>query len=228
MAAKTKIVETLGPDHTALVLFDSLNGYLHPEDPKKRAFLKERNILPNMTKLLRGARRAGLRVFYPCGDHAADGSDFVVRLTDTDMDLRPWPKGPAAAAQRKTIAPKIRHGSKAAEIAPELKPRPDFDVVVPKQRWNSFFQTQLEVAMRSRGLDTLILAGGSTDVGIASTAFAARDLDLGLVVVSDACYSARGNNNQFFMERVFPRMGRVMTVKQTVELMLRGAGKSKR
>ena len=82
--------------------------------------------------------------------------------------------------------------------------------------------------MRSRGLDTLILAGGSTDVGIASTAFAARDLDLGLVVVSDACYSARGNNNQFFMERVFPRMGRVMTVMQTVELMQRGAGKSKR
>ena len=81
--------------------------------------------------------------------------------------------------------------------------------------------------MRSRGLDTLILAGGSTDVGIASTAFGARDLDFGLVVVSDACYSARGNNNQFFMERVFPRMGRVMTVKQTVDLMLRGAGKKK-
>ncbi len=73
----------------------------------------------------------------------------------------------------------------------------------------------------------MILAGGSTDVGIASTAFAARDLDIGLVVVSDACYSARGDNNQFFMERVFPRMGRVMTVKQTIDLMLRGAGKKK-
>jgi ureidoacrylate peracid hydrolase len=227
MAAKPKLVETLAPDRTALVLFDTLHGYLHPKDPKKQAFLKEHNILPSLTKLLRGARRAGLRVFYPCGDHAADGSDIVVRLTDTDMDLRPWPKGPVAAAERKAIAPKIRHGSKDAEIARELKPRPGIDVVVPKQRWNSFFQTQLEVAMRSRGLDTVILAGGSTDVGIASTAFAARDLDLGLVVVSDACYSARGNNNQFFMERVFPRMGRVMTVKQTIDLMLRGAGKKK-
>lgn len=227
MPAKATLIETLGPHHTALVLFDTLHGYLHPKDPKKRAFLDDNNVLPNLTRLLRGARRAGLRVFYPSGDHAADGSDTVARLTDTDMDLRPWPNGPLKAAAKKAIAPKIRHGSKDAEIARELKPRPGFDVVVPKHRWNSFFQTHLEVALRARGLDTVILAGGSTDVGIASTAFAARDLDFGLVVVSDACYSARGNNNQFFMERVFPRMGRVMTVKQTIDLMLRGAGKKK-
>ena len=72
-----------------------------------------------------------------------------------------------------------------------------------------------------RGIDTIVIAGGSTDVGIASTVFAARDLDYGIVVVSDCCYSARGNNNEFFMERVFPRMGRVMTVDAAVALMTR-------
>ena len=65
----------------------------------------------------------------------------------------------------------------------------------------------------------MIICGGSTDVGIASTVYAARDMDYGIVVISDCCYSARGNNNQFFMERVFPRMGRVMTVDQAVALM---------
>jgi nicotinamidase-related amidase len=64
-----------------------------------------------------------------------------------------------------------------------------------------------------------VVAGGSTDVGIASTVFAARDMDLGIVVVRDACYSMRGNNNDFFMDRVFPRMGRVMTVNDAVKLM---------
>lgn len=225
MPAKTKLIETLGPDHTALVLFDTLNGYLHPKDPKKQAFLKEHKILPNLTALSRGARRAGLRTFYPSGDHAADGSDISVRLTDTDMELRPWPNGPVKAAAKKAIAPKIRHGSKDAEIAPEIKPKPEWDVVVPKHRWSSFFQTKLELQLRTRGIDTIVIAGGSTDVGIASTVFAARDLDFGIVVVSDACYSARGNNNQLFMERVFPRMARVMTVKEAVELMLRGAKK---
>ena len=71
MPAKAKLIETLGPDHTALVLFDTLHGYLHPKDPKKQAFLKEHNIVPNLAKLLKGARRAGLRTFYPSGDHAA-------------------------------------------------------------------------------------------------------------------------------------------------------------
>ncbi len=58
-----------------------------------------------------------------------------------------------------------------------------------------------------------------TNVGIAATVFAARDMDLGIVVVSDACYSMRGDNNKFFMERVFPRMGHVMTVDEWVKLM---------
>ncbi len=219
MAAKTKLVETLGPEHTALVLFDTLNGYLHPKDAKKRAFLAERNILPNMQRLLKGARKAGLTTFYPMGQHTAGGVDTSPRLTDTDMDLQPLKK-------KETIKPRFYAGSKEAEIAPELAPL-ETDVMVPKHRWNSFFQTHLELSMRVRGLDTIVLAGGSTDVGIASTAFAARDLDIGLVVVRDCCYSARGNNNEFFLERVFPRMGRVMDTDEVIALMLKGAKKKK-
>ena len=45
------------------------------------------------------------------------------------------------------------------------------------------------------------------------------DLDFGIVVARDACFSARGNNNEFFMDRVFPRMGRVMNVDDIVALM---------
>ena len=40
-----------------------------------------------------------------------------------------------------------------------------------------------------------------------------------LVVIRDGCYSARGNNNEFFLTRVFPRMARVMTVDEAVKLM---------
>lgn len=223
MPATKKLVETLGPDHTGLVLFDTLNGYLHPKDPKKQAFLKEHRILENMQRLLKGARKAGLTAFYPMGSHTPGGVDVAKRLTDTDMELRPWPK----EKDKKTIKAPFYRGSKESEIAPELAPL-ETDVTVPKHRWSSFFQTRLELSLRVRGLDTIVLAGGSTDVGIASTAFAARDLDLGLVVVRDACYSMRGDNNEFFMTRVFPRMGRVMTVDEAVELMLKGAKKARK
>ncbi len=80
-------------------------------------------------------------------------------------------------------------------------------MVIPKHRWNSFFQTDLDLQLRVRGIDTIVICGGSTDVGIASTVFAARDLDYGIVVIRDACYSARGNNNEFFMDTRVPAHG---------------------
>jgi nicotinamidase-related amidase len=212
MAKIARLEKSLRAGTTGLVLFDALHGYLHPKDPGKARFLDDRNILPNMTRLLEGARRVGMTVFYPAGAHAPDGSDTVARLTDTDMDLSP------GGGADKPIKPPFFKGSPEAEIAAELAPAPGH-VTVPKHRWSSFFQTDLELQLRVRGIDTIVIAGGSTDVGIASTMFAARDLDYGLVVVRDACYSARGNNHDFFMDRVFPRMGRVMTVDEAVALM---------
>jgi nicotinamidase-related amidase len=214
MAKIARLDKSLNAGHTGLILFDALNGYLHPDDPAKVRFLAERNILANLQRLLAGARAAGLTTFYPSGAHATDGSDSVDRLTDTDMDLS------AGGSAEQPIRPHFHRGSRDAEIAPELAPA-EGDVLVPKQRWSSFFQTNLELQLRVRGLDTIVIAGGSTDVGIASTVFAARDLDYAIVVVRDACYSTRGSNNEFFMERVFPRMARVMTVDQAIALMKR-------
>lgn len=212
MARISRLDPALSASRTGLIMFDALNGYLHPDDPKKVAFLAERNILPNMQRLIQGVRKVGMTTFYPSGAHADDGSDTVARLTDTDMELG------AGGDANNTIKPRFFKGSTAAEVAPEVAPAPG-DVFVPKNRWNSFFQTNLDLQLRVRGIDTIVICGGSTDVGIASTVFAARDFDYGVVVISDACYSARGNNNEFFLTRVFPRMGRVMTVDQAVALM---------
>jgi nicotinamidase-related amidase len=211
MARIARLERQLKADVTGLVLFDALHGYLHPNERAKREFLAERNVLANLQRLLAGARRVGITTFYPCGAHAADGSDTVDRLSDTDMDLMP-------AGGARPIRPRFSKGAPEAQIAAELMPAEN-DVVVPKHRWNAFHQTDLDLHLRVRGIDTIVIAGGSTDVGIASTVYAARDMDYGIVVVSDACYSMRGNNHQFFVERVFPRMGRVMTVDQAVALM---------
>lgn len=214
MARIARMNEALRAGHTGLVLFDALHGYLHPADPAKARFLEERRILPNLVRLLRGARDVGMTVFFPTGAHASDGADSVERLTDTDMDLTP------IDGREHAIKPRFRKGSSEAAIAAELTPAQG-DVLVPKQRWNAFFQTNLDLQLRVRGIDTVILAGGSTDVGIASTAFAIRDMDYGLVVVRDACFSMRGNNHDFLMDRIFPRMGRVRTVDQTLALIQR-------
>jgi nicotinamidase-related amidase len=212
MAKISRLRNDLRPDHCGLILFDALNGYLHPKNPQKRDFLETHKILPTLKRLLDGAHRVGMTVFYPSGSHAKDGSDTVARLTDTDGDLRPH------TGARDLSKPVFSKGSWEAEIAKELAPAKR-DVVVPKHRWSSFFHTDLDLHLRVRGIDTIIIAGGSTEVGVAATAFAARDMDYGLVVVRDGCYSMRGNNSEFFMDRVFPRMGRVMSVADAVRLM---------
>lgn len=203
---------SLSSNRAGVVMFDALNTYLHPSDPAKEENLRKWQIRENMQRLLKGARDNGLTTFYPSGDHAADGSDVAVRLTDTDMELRPW------GDRTPEFNPSARHGTSAAEIAPEVAPA-EGDVMVPKHRWSSFFQTHLELQLRCRGLKTIIIAGGSSDVGIVSTAFAARDLDFGIVIVRDCCYSHRDGNNDFLMTRIFPRMARVMDADDAVALM---------
>ncbi len=212
MTAEERLDPRLTKERTALVLFDVLQDYVHPKDPQKAEVLRERRLLEHLRELVAGARAAGLRTFYPAASHAPDGSDVVSRLRDTDMELRPWTDGV------QPFRPIVRRGESGAAIAAGLEPI-EGDVVVPKHRWSAFFQTSLELNLRSRGIDTIVLAGLSTDVGIASTAFTARDLDLGIVVVRDACWSHRDGNHDFFMDRVFPRMARVMNAADAVALM---------
>lgn len=202
----------LAKDRAALVLFDVLEEYVHPKDPEKAAAMKAQKVAEHLTQLLNGARDAGLYIFFAAANHSPDGTDVVSRLTDTDMELRPW------TGEAKPIKPGIHRGDAGAQVARELTPR-ETEIVVHKHRWSAFFQTSLELNLRTRGIDTIVLAGLSTDVGIVSTAFSARDADFGIVFVRDACYAHRGPNHDFLMDRIFPRMGRVMTTAQAVALM---------
>ena len=125
MAKLARLEKELCGRRAGLVLFDAVNGYLHPADPAKKAFLAERNIIPNLQRLLRGARGAGMTAFYPSGAHAPDHADSVDRLTDTDMDLV------IGRVKETPIRPHFHRDSKDAEVAPELAPA-EGDVVIPK------------------------------------------------------------------------------------------------
>src|SRR4051794_10799846 len=89
MARIARLERSLRAQTTGLVMFDTLHGYLHPQDAGKVRFLEERSILANLRRLHEAAQRVGMTTFYPSGAHTPDGSDTVERLTDTDMDLSP-------------------------------------------------------------------------------------------------------------------------------------------
>jgi nicotinamidase-related amidase len=92
----------------------------------------------------------------------------------------------------------------------------DYDV--PKHRWSAFHGTHLDTSLRSRGVDGIVVVGGSTHVGVASTVYAARDLDYQVVVVRDGLTGLR-SQREFFVEHVFPRVCRVRSADQTLAML---------
>ncbi len=80
-------------------------------------------------------------------------------------------------------------GSEKAQILPELTPR-DGDLVLTHQRVGGFSASQLDVLLRSRGIDTILFAGVATNFSVEGTARQASDLGYRTVIVSDACSAA--------------------------------------
>ena len=164
---------------TGLLFFDMLNGFYHLAAESTRVRMKP--VVEHAVLLMRAAREAGIPIFFAKGNHPPDMTTSKISLTDTDNSLTPWPNGVVTKRRQPAIA-----GEPSSEVIPELDPRPD-DTTIPKYRWSAFFHTHLDIVMRARELDTLIISGGSTDVGVASTIFSAKDLDYHLIIVRDAC-----------------------------------------
>ena len=204
-------VNKLEVGRTALLFFDMLNVYYHgaPVEKKERM----RPVVDSAAHLLEVARAASLHVAYAQANHRPDGMIRSMVVTDTDMQLRPWPNGlcnPGVHA--------ATEGSWEAQIIAELKPEPQ-DTVILKYRWSAFHQTALDLALRARGVDTLILSGGAVEVGIASTAYAARDLDYNLIIARDACSDSASEPFRVFMERIFPKMARVRLTDEIIAMI---------
>jgi nicotinamidase-related amidase len=200
------MLDSYEPTKTGLVVFDMLEAYREPIEAARS--------LGPTRRLLDACRATGVAVFYARADHRADGRDFARTIADTDSHSRPW--GPDNPWRLK---PPPGAGSPGLQVLKEIAPEPsDYDV--PKHRWSAFHGTHLELSLRSRDIDTILLVGGSVHVGIAATAFAARDMDFQVTVVSDCCHGF-SEQRQFFMTKVFPRMCQVRTVDEVLAGLVR-------
>jgi nicotinamidase-related amidase len=205
---------TLDPRRTALVFFDMLKGY-HYDREGKALLPQDRPLADACVRIMNVARELGLPVCYAAADHRPDGKDASPVITDLQLrrpDPPAGPEGPAGGGR-------VVHGSFTSEVIDEIKPQPG-DYHIFKHRWSAFFQTELGLSLRARDVDTILLAGGSTEVGVASTAYAARDLDLNVVILSDATHSGRGARvSDFYVHQVFPQLARVRTVDEAIAML---------
>jgi ureidoacrylate peracid hydrolase len=207
---------TIDPKSAALLFFDTLNyGFAQPPDDYREHVDA---LKANWVRLAGAAREHGVPVFFTLADHRPDGADIGLRYSDVDHDMRPH--GDPELRRRPHTA--NLSGSWGAQIIDELAPQPE-DYRIYKHRWSAFFQTHLELSLRSRGANVLIIAGGADEIGIASTAYAARDLDFDLVIVRDACTSRRQKVHELFADHVFPRFARVRDTTEVIGMLAEGA-----
>ena len=197
---------------TGLLFFDMLNVYYRGASLAAQERMKP--VVDNAVRLMNAARKVSMPIYYAMANHRPDGESRSMIVTDTDMRLRPWPGGECNPTIHGAV-----EGSWEQGVIEELAPRPK-DYLIPKYRWSTFHGTYFDLALRSRGIDTIVISGGAVDVGIASTVYSARDRDYNVIVVRDACSNSYEDSMAAFMNTIFPRMARVRTTDQIIQMIL--------
>ena len=180
----------LDPKKTALVLIDLQNAIVGMNPVPHTAA----QVVENSRKLADAFRAQGAPVVYV----RVDLNDFMKLPVDQPHNLGDKPL-PAAAS----------------EITPSAGFQPG-DILVTKRHWGAFAGTDLEQQLKSRGIDTVVLTGISTNAGVESTARQGTGLGFAFVLVEDACSSQNAEHHRFAFENIFPRLTRVRTTDEVL------------
>lgn len=183
-------------NHQALLVMDVQNGIVQrlAEKPK---------IMAPFQQAVNAARRTGIPVIF-------------VRVAFREGY-------PEVSARNKSFsAAKERGGmimsDHATQIHDAVAPLPG-EPVVTKLRVSAFTGSDLEVILRSRGIETLVLTGISTSGVVLSTLRQAADKDYRLVVLADACFDPDPEVHRLLMEKIFPRQADVLTVGEWADAL---------
>lgn len=165
----------LDPRHTALVIVDLQNDFLHADGAYARGDQKNADIaaLPVRVRPVADALRAK--------------GGWIV---STHFTLVPGKGGePFISPHLKAMRPFLRKGDFAPgswghQLVDELQPA---DLSIEKVAYSAFYMTRLEWVLRKAGIDTLIFCGIVTNGGVASTVRDAHIRDFPVRVLADGC-----------------------------------------
>lgn len=189
-AIPDRLEEIVDPKRSALLVWDM------QYDIATRAF-NYQEILGNIKQLTAAARKAGIPVVYSqqtAFDLKYETAAWVRRRTQQ-----------AKVADPAQVPARTMEGTRGWEVVDELKPQSG-DVVFKKHRPSAFIATDLDLILRNRGIDTVVLTGVSTEGGIEGSARHGANLGHYMVVVRDAVGSHDREGHEMalkFIEKTF-------------------------
>jgi biuret amidohydrolase len=151
------------PERTALVNVDLQNLFVEQA-------LDGHTVLERVNLLAAECRKAGILVIHTSHVLRPDGSNIGVLA-----ELVP-------PAKEKGF---LNEGTRTAALHDDLEIEPS-DILLEKPRFGGFHGTDLELILRQRGIDTIIISGISTPVCCDTTAREANARDFRVLFLSDA------------------------------------------
>lgn len=181
----TELDELVDPSRVALVLIDLQRDFLDPEGAFGRLgidlsmYVEHR---PRVAALLAAARRASVPVLH------VQNTALPNRASDSPAQLRFNLRMHAGARGsgeplRYTVPGTWGHG-----FVDEFVPEPG-ETVVAKYRSSAFWGTNLDLLLRSNGIETVVVAGCTTEGCVESTARDALFNDYYVVIPEDCVAS---------------------------------------
>lgn len=89
-------------------------------------------------------------------------------------------------------------------------------LTVTKYNPSAFFGTSLDLQLRRRQIDTIILSGVATSNGVYATALDAFQHGYHVIVVEDACADRDLELHHVFFEKIFPKTVRIRSTKEVI------------
>src|ERR1700735_4088499 len=84
------------------------------------------------------------------------------------------------------------------------------DILITKRQWGAFHGTELDLQLRRRSIETIVLGGVATNMGVESTARQAWEHGYAIVLVEDATSGMSGEMQNCAIGYLFPRISRVI------------------
>jgi nicotinamidase-related amidase len=106
----------------------------------------------------------------------------------------------------------------AGAIHADVAPIGD-EVIISKHRVNAFHGTDLDMILRAKEIDTLILLGIATSGVVLSTLLDASDADYRILVVKDCCIDTDLEVHTCLIEKLFPRRATVLTAAELRDVL---------